>query len=89
MDSRVASKARQEYPGGSAALTQVPPPTRCPRGHLLRAQRTLIRTVSCSACGRHLIWRCYCGTVTYRPMLAADGCSLHSMVVDAAVPASP
>jgi hypothetical protein len=89
MDPQVASRARQEYPGGSAALIQVPPPTRCPRGHLLRAPRTLIRTISCSACGRHVIWRCYCGTVTYRPVLAANGCSLHSTVVDASVPASP
>ena len=87
MDSQVASRARQDYPGGSAARIQVPAPTRCPRGHLLRAQRTLIRTMSC-ACGRHVIWRCYCGEIAYRPVLAANGCSLHSPVVDASVPAS-
>jgi hypothetical protein len=88
MDSKMASRTRKEYPGGSAARIQVPPPTRCPRGHLLRAQRTLIRTISCGACGSHAIWRCYCGAVAYRPVLAANGCSLHSRVVDASVPAS-
>jgi phosphate transport system protein len=45
-------------------------PTRCPRGHPLRVDRT----IACS-CGRRTIWRCHCGAVTYGPPLG-DGCSL-------------
>jgi hypothetical protein len=44
-------------------------PTRCPLGHALRPDRTLLRTVSCS-CGRHTTWRCHCGEVIYRPVLS-------------------
>ena len=50
------------------------PPMRCPRGHLLRPDRMLVRTVACS-CGRHITWRCHCGEVTYGPVLA-DGCRM-------------
>ena len=56
--------------GGMAAVGKlVPAPTRCPRGHALRPDRTLLRAVSCS-CGRHTTWRCLCGEVIYRPVLS-------------------
>jgi hypothetical protein len=50
------------------------PPLRCPRGHALRPGRMLVGSVACLS-GRHLTWRCECGTVTYGPALA-EGCSL-------------
>lgn len=50
----------------------LPAPMRCPRGHFLRSDRTLVRAIACS-CGRHSTWRCYCGLVTYAPALT-DGC---------------
>jgi hypothetical protein len=49
-------------------------PTRCPRGHPLRADRIVVRAILCS-CGWHTVWRCHCGAVTHGPPLA-DGCSL-------------
>ena len=51
-------------------------PTRCPRGHPLRPERTLVRIVAC-ACGMHTSWRCHCGEVTYGPALAEES-SLRS-----------
>ena len=61
---------RRGQDGGRAAVGKlVPAPTRCPRGHALRPDRTLLRTVSCS-CGRHTTWRCHWGEVIYRPVLS-------------------
>ena len=55
--------------GVAAVGKLVRAPRRCPRGHALRPDRTLLRTVSCS-CGRHTTWRCHCGEVIYRPVLS-------------------
>ena len=66
--ARRGCRCRQD--GGVAAVGKlVRAPTRCPRGHALRPDRTLLRTVSCS-CGRHTTWRCHCGEVIYRPVLS-------------------
>src|SRR5258705_1018450 len=60
---------RRQDRGVAAVAKLVLAPTRCPRGHALRPDRTLLRTVSCS-CGQHTTWRCHCGEVIYRPALA-------------------
>jgi hypothetical protein len=60
------------WPRTSAGVAATP--TRCPRGHPLRVDRTIVRAIPC-ACGRHTFWRCHCGAVTYGPPLG-DGCSL-------------
>jgi len=46
------------------------PPLRCPRGHLMRAERVVNKSAMCS-CGRHQTWRCHCGAMTYEPSLSA------------------
>ena len=46
----------------------VKPPLHCPRGHRLRPGHTLVGSIACS-CGRHLMWRCECGAITYGPAL--------------------
>jgi hypothetical protein len=56
------------------------PPIRCPRGHLLRPDRTLIRAIACS-CGWHTTWRCYCGQMTYGSALT-QSCSLRDEPAD-------
>ena len=47
------------------------PPLRCPRGHLMRAERIVNKTAICS-CGRHQTWRCHCGAMTYEPSIKAQ-----------------
>jgi len=38
------------FPSNRSVL---PPPIRCPRGHLMRPERMLVGSTAC-ACGRHL-----------------------------------
>jgi hypothetical protein len=71
-----ATTRRSRQDVGMPAAGKFGAPTRCPRGHPLRSDRTLVRTVACS-CGMHTSWRCHCGKVTYGPALA-EACSLRS-----------
>jgi len=50
-------------------------PKRCPQGHPLRPDRTLVRAIACS-CGSHTAWRCHCGAVIHGPPLD-EACRLR------------
>src|ERR1700739_2850109 len=54
------------------------PPERCPRGHRLGPNRTLVGRQPCSCCGGHMTWACrQCGAVLYAPPIGPRCRVLH------------